>query len=220
MCVVVQKQWLQRKYALGSSGPDSSYQNTKAFAYTCTNAKKIWVYVWQARAGCGDTKKNDSWSKVSNVNYFMDFDLRVSMRGAHMWAAILTITFPYSIAYASNVYSILWIQSFALHRLSIRSAIQFFFSLFLFLLLFIFCSLLFLLNWFQVCYTSTWRITEIRIGFCLSHVSLSHLNLCLCHLLPRFHVLSESLLFFHGASLPLAPSPSLSLSVSVSRSRY
>lgn len=40
MCVVVQKQWLQRKYALGSSGPDSSYQNTKAFAYTCTNEKK------------------------------------------------------------------------------------------------------------------------------------------------------------------------------------
>lgn len=49
MCVVVQKQWQQRKYALGSSGPDSSYQNTKAFAYTCTNAKKKYGYMCDRR---------------------------------------------------------------------------------------------------------------------------------------------------------------------------
>lgn len=217
MCVVVQKQWQQRKYALGSSGPDSSYQNTKAFAYTCTNAKKIWVYVWQARAGCGDTKKNDSWSKVSNVNYFMDFDLRVSMRGAHMWDAILTITFPYSIAYASNVYSILCIQSFALHRLSIRSAIQFlFFSLYFFIIVYFLFAAIFaqLISSLLHKHLANIRNTNWFLPFSCESLTFEFVSMSSFASFPCTIRITSFFSRCFSLSIPL------SVCVSVSRSRY
>lgn len=39
--------------------------------------------VSRARAGCGDTEKNDSWSKVSYVNYFMDFNVSAHVCAQH-----------------------------------------------------------------------------------------------------------------------------------------
>lgn len=123
-------------------------------------------------------EKNDSWSKVSYVNYFMDFDVYT--------CAVLTITFPYSpcLAYASN--KTVCIQSACIGR-SFFKSIFLLFQMWLFfgLNLFFICFSIFF-NWSQVYYTSTLRISsQMRMVFYLSlsliELRIRILNLCLCH---------------------------------------
>lgn len=90
--------------------------------------------VSRARAGCGGTEKNDSWSKVSYVNYFMDFN-----ESAH----VRNINHHFSLFYLMR-------DCFAFNLCTNRSFVRSSILWYIFLLM-----RFLLLNWFQVYYTRT-----------------------------------------------------------------